>query len=454
MIDLSLMSDTVCNAYNRTYQQEGYLELPNVILPSGMNQETTTIYCIQSPNNNQCEIYISEQIVYNGSNVFWQRALQSQVIEGARCLISRPDFIDALRTLGSKISSASKMTASSFQNVISPLTDMRAVSTKMKDENPRPIQINQQALATYLNHRVLGMPDVIDIVTQNITLHLTKSSPRRPSSICLMGPTGVGKTELVRQVASALKSEDVIPKELHKHVAFLRLDMGEFNDKGTLGSLLGASPGYIGHDAAIPFLDILRARKYAVVLFDEIEKAHADVWRFLLGLIDEGRVTPRNPIMSTISCTHAMFFFTSNLSVTQVQGELEQASHSMDDILIDSICRKALVDGGMQPEIVGRFTRTCWLKSPSRQTLAGIIVMQIKKFAEEFEIKVAKISPDVVIAIYNRVRATSFGVRTYQYAIEQILGNTIMSAAMQANGHAIAINGMPVSWSIFVEEND
>ncbi len=158
-------------------------------------------------------------------------------------------------------------------------------------------------LEEHLSHRVIGQPLAVKAVSEAIRRSRSGlNDPNRPVGVFLfLGPTGVGKTELVKALAEQL---------FDKEDKIIRLDMSEYMEKHSVSRLIGSPPGYIGYDEGGQLTEALRRRPYSVVLFDEIEKAHPDVFNILLQIFDDGRITDSKG--RTVNCKNSLFIMTSN----------------------------------------------------------------------------------------------------------------------------------------------
>merc|ERR1711967_185385 len=155
-----------------------------------------------------------------------------------------------------------------------------------------------------LHQRVIGQNEAVTAVSDAIQRSRAGlSDPNRPiASFLFLGPTGVGKTELSKALANRLFDSDD---------AMVRIDMSEYMEKHTVSRLIGAPPGYVGYEAGGQLTEAIRRRPYAVILFDEVEKAHPDVFNVMLQILDDGRVTDGQG--RTVDFTNAVLILTSNI---------------------------------------------------------------------------------------------------------------------------------------------
>ena len=179
------------------------------------------------------------------------------------------------------------------------------VSQLTEEERERLLRLEQT-----LHERVVGQEEAVSAVAEAIRrARAGLGDPRRPvGSFLFLGPTGVGKTELARTLAEALfGDEDVMA----------RFDMSEFQERHTVSRLVGAPPGYVGYEEAGQLTETVRRRPYSVLLFDEIEKAHADVFNILLQILDDGRLTDAQG--RTVDFKNTVVIMTSNLGAARIQ---------------------------------------------------------------------------------------------------------------------------------------
>ena len=197
------------------------------------------------------------------------------------------------------------------------------------------------SLEETLKSKIIGQDDAIKEIAAAVRRSRVQISPRRrPASFIFVGPTGVGKTELVRQLAAELFDT---PESL------IRLDMSEYMEKHSVSRLIGAPPGYVGYDEAGQLTEKIRRKPYSVILFDEIEKAHPDVLNILLQVLDEGRITDAQG--RTVNFENTIIVMTSNAGSEKKGGSLGFGKTSMD--LNKEKVMKALEEF-LRPEFIGR----------------------------------------------------------------------------------------------------
>jgi ATP-dependent Clp protease ATP-binding subunit ClpC len=198
-----------------------------------------------------------------------------------------------------------KVTAEDIADIVSRQTGI-PVSTLTEEEKDRLL-----GLEAHLHERVIGQDEAVGVVADAVLRSRAGlSSPSRPTgSFLFLGPTGVGKTELARALAEALFGSDD---------RMVRLDMSEYQERHTVSRLVGSPPGYVGHDEAGQLTEAVRRHPYSLLLFDEIEKAHPDVFNTLLQVLDDGRLTDAHG--RTVDFSNTVIVMTSNLGSERVSG--------------------------------------------------------------------------------------------------------------------------------------
>jgi ATP-dependent Clp protease ATP-binding subunit ClpB len=236
------------------------------------------------------------------------------------------------------------------------------VSRLMEGEIQKLLRMEEE-----LHRRVVGQEEAVDAVANAVRRSRSGlSDPNRPvGSFIFLGPTGVGKTELARALAEFLFDDEQ---------ALIRLDMSEYQEKHTVARLIGAPPGYIGYDEGGQLTEAVRRRPYAVVLFDEIEKAHPDVFNVLLQLLDDGRLTDGQG--RTVDFRNAVVIMTSNLGGQLIR---DLASRDFEEV------REAVMEvlrEHFRPEFLNRVDEVIVFRSLTREQLAAIVDIQLSRLEE------------------------------------------------------------------------
>ena len=208
------------------------------------------------------------------------------------------------------------VTSEDIAEVVSRATGI-PVSQLTQEERERLLRLEEQ-----LHARVVGQDEAVAAVAEAVRrARAGLSDPRRPvGSFLFLGPTGVGKTELARTLAEALFGDED---------RMVRIDMSEFQERHTVSRLLGAPPGYVGYEEAGQLTEAIRRRPYSVLLLDEIEKAHGDVFNILLQLLDDGRLTDSQG--HVVDFSHTVVIMTSNIGADRILAAT-QSGQSIDDI--------------------------------------------------------------------------------------------------------------------------
>jgi ATP-dependent Clp protease ATP-binding subunit ClpB len=227
-------------------------------------------------------------------------------------------------------------------------------------------------LQSDLEKRVVGQPQATQVVAEAIQrARAGLTDPTKPTaSLVFLGPTGVGKTELCKALAQSLfDSEDAI----------VRIDMSEYMEKHSVSRLVGAPPGYIGFEEGGQLTEAVRRRPYSVVLFDEMEKAHPDVFNILLQLLDDGRLTDSKGMV--VNFSNCIIIFTSNIG-----SSIEAASSRSDSQSKQDFTMQAL-KSNFRPEFLNRIDEFVHFNSLELQQLMAIVHLEIKKLSSRLEDK-------------------------------------------------------------------
>lgn len=269
-----------------------------------------------------------------------------------------------------------------------------------------------------LKKHIIGQDEAIKKVADAVRRGRVQISPRkRPQSFIFVGPTGVGKTELVKQLANALFDS---PDNL------IRLDMSEFMEKFSVSRIIGSPPGYVGYDDAGQLTEKVRRKPYSVILFDEIEKAHKDVLNILLQILDEGKITDAQG--RTVNFQNTVIIMTSNAGSTD-QNTMGFGK-SQDDITKD-VTMKAL-ERFLRPEFLGRIDEIVIFKNLSFDTFQKIAVLMLDELVPSLKDKGIELVYDDTVPVFLAKQAygskkNARGLRdAVRRNVEEKLANTIV----------------------------
>jgi ATP-dependent Clp protease ATP-binding subunit ClpB len=255
---------------------------------------------------------------------------------------------------------------------------------------------------------VIGQDEAVSAVANAVRRSRSGlADPNRPvGSFIFLGPTGVGKTELARALAEFLFDDEQ---------ALIRLDMSEYQEKHTVARMLGAPPGYIGYDEGGQLTEAVRRRPYSVVLFDEIEKAHPDVFNVLLQILDDGRLTDGQG--RTIDFRNTVLIMTSNLGGQLIQ---EMSSRPFDEVR-DAVM--GVLRDHFRPEFLNRVDEVIVFKPLTQEQLGAIVDIQLvrlRKRLEERKITLA-VTADAKHLLIERGWDPIYGARPLKRAIQRLV---------------------------------
>ncbi|MFA6066366.1 MAG: AAA family ATPase [Candidatus Babeliaceae bacterium] len=264
------------------------------------------------------------------------------------------------------------------------------------------------AMESTLQERVIGQDEAIAEIAHAILMHRTGlTDPNRPiGSFLFLGPTGVGKTEVAKTVAEFLFDDQ---KKL------IRIDMSEYMEKHAVARLIGAPPGYVGYEEGGQLTEAVRKQPYAVILFDEIEKAHPDVFNIFLQILDEGHLTDSQG--RTVSFKNTIIIMTSNIG-----SDIILEAGAINDTVkksIESLLRKAF-----KPEFLNRIDGIAFFKMLTQDDVVKIAALQLSQLQKRLAEKqiVLHITPEVIAKIAQLGYEKEFGARPLKRAIQQHVG--------------------------------
>ena len=314
-----------------------------------------------------------------------------------------------------------EVTEDEIADIISKWTGI-PVAKLMEGEKERLLKLDAE-----LHKRVIGQDEAVELVTEAVLRSRAGiKDPHRPiGSFIFLGPTGVGKTELAKALAEALfDSEENI----------VRIDMSEYMEKYSVSRLIGAPPGYVGYDEGGQLTEAVRRKPYSVVLFDEIEKAHPDVFNVLLQLLDDGRLTDSQG--RTVDFKNVVVIMTSNLGAQALTDEISESgdiSEKTRNKVMES------VKGFFKPEFINRIDDIVIFSPLKKEQLNSIMDLQIQSISKRLEEHGIVIKADedarqwLLDNGYNPVYGARPLKRLIQKELETLLARAIISGSVADN---------------------
>ncbi len=299
------------------------------------------------------------------------------------------------------------------------------VSKLMEGEVAKLIKMEDR-----LHDRVIGQDEAVSAVANAVRRSRSGlADPNRPvGSFIFLGPTGVGKTELARALAQFLFDDEQ---------ALIRLDMSEYQEKHTVARMLGAPPGYVGYDEGGQLTEAVRRRPYSVVLFDEIEKAHPDVFNVLLQILDDGRLTDGQG--RTVDFRNTVLIMTSNLGGQLIQ---DMSGRSFDEVR-EAVM--AVLRDQFRPEFLNRVDDIIVFKSLTQEQLGAIVDIQLARLRKRLEDR--KISLTVTDAarklLIERGWDPVYGARPLKRAIQRLVQDPLAMLLLEGtftDGDAVEVD--------------
>ena len=299
-----------------------------------------------------------------------------------------------------------RVTDEEIAEVLSKATGI-PVSKMMEGEKEKLLRMEEE-----LHKRVIGQEEAVDAVANAIRRSRAGlSDPNRPiGSFLFLGPTGVGKTELCKTLAKFLfDSED----------AMVRIDMSEFMEKHSVSRLVGAPPGYVGYEEGGYLTEAVRRRPYSVILLDEVEKAHADVFNILLQVLDDGRLTDGQG--RTVDFRNTVVIMTSNLGSDLIQGNKEESYSEMKALVM------SVVSQHFRPEFINRIDETVVFHPLGKENIRAIASIQLERLAKRMETRGYElVFTEALLDFIGEVGYDPiYGARPLKRAIQQEIENSL-----------------------------
>ncbi|MBI2346060.1 MAG: ATP-dependent chaperone ClpB [Deltaproteobacteria bacterium] len=316
-----------------------------------------------------------------------------------------------------------EVTAEDVAEVVAKWTGV-PVTKLLEGEKAKLVQMEER-----LKERVVGQDEAIHKVANAVRrARAGLQDPNRPvGSFLFLGPTGVGKTETARALAEFLFDDE--------H-AMVRIDMSEYMEKHTVARLIGAPPGYVGYEEGGQLTEAVRRRPYAVILFDEIEKAHHDVFNLLLQILDDGRLTDGQG--RTVDFRNAVIIMTSNIRPNGIPSPQRGEGHlSTGDMAEGEGGVHALLSQHFRPEFINRIDEIVEFHSLGASELTAIVEIQLKNVAKLLQEKglTIELTPAAKAFLATEGHDAAFGARPLKRAIQRHLQDPLAMALLEGRFH-------------------
>ena len=307
-----------------------------------------------------------------------------------------------------------EVTADDIAEVVSRWTGI-PVTRMMQSEREKLLHLEEE-----LHKRVIGQDEAIKAVSDAVRRSRAGlQDPKRPiASFIFLGTTGVGKTELAKALAEYLFNDETM---------MTRIDMSEYQEKFSVSRLIGAPPGYVGYDEGGQLTEAVRRKPYSVVLFDEIEKAHPDVFNILLQVLDDGRLTDNKG--RTVNFKNTIIIMTSNLGSQYIQAQFAGITPDNRDHIIADTKTKVMdmLKKTIRPEFLNRIDETIMFLPLTKPEIAQVVTLQMNAVKKMLEPQgfTLNVSPAAISLLADEGFDPEFGARPVKRAIQRMVLNDL-----------------------------
>lgn len=312
--------------------------------------------------------------------------------------------------------------ANDIADIVSKWTGI-PVSKMLQSERQKLLHIGEE-----LHKRVVGQDKAVQAVSEAVKRSRAgMGDEKKPiGSFIFLGPTGVGKTELARTLAEYLFDDED---------AMIRIDMSEYMESHTVSRLVGAPPGYVGYEEGGQLTEAVRRKPFSVVLLDEIEKAHPDVFNILLQILDDGRLTDSKG--HTVNFKNTIIIMTSNIGAQLIQSEMEKMDNANRDEVLEGLQDKLfqLLKQQVRPEFLNRIDEVILFTPLNREDLEKIVTIQfnlIKKLALRQNISL-NLETDALLWLSNAGFDPAFGARPLKRVMQRHITNKLSEMILEGS---------------------
>lgn len=309
-----------------------------------------------------------------------------------------------------------EVTAEDIAGIVSRWTGI-PVTKMLMGEREKLLKMEE-----HLQNRVIGQGEAVVAISQAVRRSRAglQDTTRPIGSFLCLGPTGVGKTELCKAVAEFLFDDDA---------AITRIDMSEFMEKHAVSRLLGAPPGYVGYEEGGTLTEAVRRRPYQVILFDEVEKAHPDVFHILLQVLDEGRLTDGQG--RTVDFRNTLIILTSNLGSSFLADHPGEPSASVREQVMEEVRR------AFRPEFLNRLDEVLLFRRLSREDMSGIVKIQLKRLLHLLKERNITLEVDDLALTWlgDQCYDPTYGARPLKRVLQRYLQNPLAERILEGKIH-------------------